>query len=291
MATILSPAFSPISEIVLKVTKAPLIYRNSARTLRLAVKKRNNAEKNYAIYNRFDHLKLAQRTDMPNKWIVQKEEKIIPPSRNRRSMLTPLEDYKLPYQKYSEADIERIQKKSDYFDPLFKPDVIKDYVNPQEEPFKSIYASSQDEGIESEYTRVKNITTPELWSYVERLAKIRIAPKPVFRKNDQPIVPTACGYIPPTENPPDLPYFVARTRNYVLPVYYRLHEDPQECHTIVRRISGDLWQFEEELRMYLESLSEKKRRILTSVQEPDGCVLFRGKHLSAIVDWLHSKGF
>lgn len=206
--------------------------------------------------------------------------------------LPSLKESTLPYKKYSSEEIKNLEHFETFYDPLFDPHLHekRHTVDPNEEPFNAIYTDSKSESAK-EYTNVQNITSPELWAHVERLARIKVAPELKPRKLDEPVKPLPSGFVPPSETQPDLPYFISRTRNNLLPVYYRLDSDPNECVTIVKRIDGDLWKFEEDLRTHLESLLNDKRRILTSVHEPDGRLLLRGRWIHETVDWLHAQGF
>lgn len=223
-----------------------------------------------------------------------------------RKPLSPVEAA-LPYQEYdAEA---RKGNFTTYYDPLFNPHLYEERhrVNPDEEPFNAIYSANENNTNEnnksssggqqtessssSDYTQVRNITSPELWKFVERLGRIKVAPQPRRRKAGEPIEKLPSGFVPPPETAPELPYFVARTRNHLLPVYYQLHSDPNECKTLVKQVTGDLWKLEEDLRSHLEALSGSNRRILSSVQEPDERIEFRGRYLHQVVDWLHAQGF
>lgn len=197
-----------------------------------------------------------------------------------------------PYEKYTQEEIDEYQSYGTYFDPQFNPHLheARNRVDPDDEPFNAIYADSKAESAK-EYTKVRNIATPELWSYVEQLESIRIAPQPRFRKPNEPIVPMPSGYVPPPEQPPDLPYYVARTRNYMMPVYYHLDNDPDKCYTLVKQVTGDLWKLQEDLRMHLEDINESRKRILTSVDEASECISFRGRYLHQVVSWLQQQGF
>lgn len=236
-------------------------------------------------------LKLGIRSPHPGQFSVPPMEPD-PEIVTKERKLPSLSESLPPYRKYSQETIDSIQKFETYYDPLFNPHLLEERhkVNPDEEPFNAIYADSKSES-SNQYTKVRNITTTELWDYVERLAKIKIAPRPEPRKPNEPIKPMASGYVPPPEVPPDLPYFIARTRNHILPVYYFLDSNPEKCHTIVKQVTGDLWQLEKDLRAHLETVTNSKRRILTSVQETDERILFRGRYIHEIVDWLHAQGF
>lgn len=196
------------------------------------------------------------------------------------------------FHQYDEQTRQHLTNFETYYDPLFNPHLQEERhrVDPNKEPFNAIYRDSQSEGAD-EYTKVRDITSPELWSCVEQLARIKVAPPVRRRKAGEPAKPLPSGFVPPPETPPDLPYFVPRTRNHLLPVYYHLSSDPNECKTSIRSISGDIWKLEEDLRTHLESLLGSNRRILSSVQEPDERIEFRGRYLHQVVDWLHAQGF
>uniref|UniRef100_A0A6G1S4D1 Large ribosomal subunit protein mL49 n=1 Tax=Aceria tosichella TaxID=561515 RepID=A0A6G1S4D1_9ACAR len=237
-------------------------------------------------------LVLARRMDARPDQYKPQEPPREPTIVTKERKLPSLEDSRLPYKKYSDEAIKSLQEFETFYDPLFNPHLPdeRNRVDPNEEPFNAIYTDSQSESTK-EYTSVRNITSPELWSHVENLARIKVPPMPKPRKANEQITPLPSGFVPPPETQPDLPYFISRTRNYLLPVYYRLHSDPNECVTIVKRIEGDLWQLEEDLRNHLESLLADKQRILTSVQETDGRIELRGKWIHQTVDWLYAQGF
>lgn len=235
-------------------------------------------------------LKLAESTKMPLQWKAP-EQPPDPKILTKERKLPSMAESAPPYKKYSHEEIDSIQKFETYYDPLFNPHLHEQRhtVNPDEEPFNAIYQESKSEATK-EYTGVRNITSPELWEYVERLARIKVAPSVARRKPNEEPKPLPSGFYPPPDCPPDLPYFIPRTRNHLLPVYYILNSDPNKCVTTVHKIDGDLWQFERDLRTHLEEV-KKLDKILTSVQETDARVEFKGRHLHEIVDWLHMKGF
>lgn len=256
--------------------------------------KRTFEDRNRLILDAHKHkrLGLAETTGRSDQWKLRTPQKPDPIIKKVERKLPPLSESSLPYEKYSDKEVESIQNFETYYDPLFNPHLHEERhrVNPDEEPFDAIYVDSKSEGSQ-EYTETRNITTPQLWEYVERLARIKIAPELRRRKANEPVTALPSGFVSPPETPPDLPYFICRTRNYLLPVYYMLEKEPSDCCTIVKQVTGDLWKLEEDLRNHLESLSGTSTRILTSVKETDGQVAFRGRHLRPVVDWLHAKGF
>lgn len=218
-----------------------------------------------------------------------KEEIIV--KRDRK--LNRLQDELPSYNMYYDQEYKDEKNKSIYYDPQFNPHLHEERyrVDPDDEPFNAIYAGNEQTEGGQQYTNVKNVTTPELWSFVELLARHKIAPEIPTRKLGEPIKPMPSGYVPPPDTAPDLPYFVARTRNHLLPVYYGLSKDPDECMTYVKNVMGDMWLFEEQLRKHLESLNPTQGKLVSTVREPDEMVGFRGKHLHQVVDWLHHQGF
>lgn len=287
-------AASSTPQLLVRQLRSPFLSSQRYQRGPFGKPKRTFEDRNRAILERYDNLRLKLASPdggIPNKWKVPE----LPPKPTvikKERKLESLAETMPPYHKYSEQEIESFDKHGTYYDPLFNPHLHEERnrVNPDEEPFNAIYADSKSESA-NEYTKVRNITTPELWEYVERLAKIKVAPLPDRRKAGEPPTPMPSGFMPPPESPPDLPYFVPRTRNYLLPVYYHLDNDPEKCSTIVKQVTGDLWQLEEDLRTHLESLNKTNRRILTSVLETDDRVCFRGRYLHQVVDWLHAQGF
>lgn len=256
--------------------------------------KRKYEDRNRVILKQHESKRLKLATPTPGRPL--QFEPIPEPKKTRilekERKLPSLSESASPYQRYSEDEINHLQNFETFYDPKFNPHLHeKRYeVDPREEPFEAIYQDSNSDAAR-EFTKVRNVGNPELWEYVERLARIKIAPEPPRRKQGDPITRLPSGIVPPPDSPPDLPYFVPRTRNYLLPVYYNLGADAESCNTMIRGISGDLWQLEEELRTHLQSLQKSKRRILSSVFETDGIVAFRGRHIHQIIDWLHLKGF
>lgn len=261
-----------------------------------SVSKPNWIERNRKVLGQHAHRKLKLATELgelPGQWKLPAQEANPKVFRIDRR-LAPLRDAMHPYPRYSQEAIDKITfRKSTFYDPLFNPNVYDEHnrINPEEEPFNAIYLGHEDTEGGQQYTKVRNVTSPDLWEYVKRLARIKIAPEVKRRKPNEPLIAMSSGFIPPPEEPPNLPYFIARTRNHLLPVYYWLENDSEKCVTLVKNVMGDIWKFEEDLRSYLESLNKSGERILTSVQEPDEVVEFKGKHLHDVVDWLHGQGF
>lgn len=85
------------------------------------------------------------------------------------------------------------------------------------------------------------------------------------------------------------PYFVSRTKNHQVPVYLSSTFRGQRKITKLRRIEGDIWALEKELKQTLQSAL--KKRIETRVNEVSGQIDFKGIHVDMISDYLMAKGF
>ncbi|XP_054720349.1 39S ribosomal protein L49, mitochondrial-like [Uloborus diversus] len=120
------------------------------------------------------------------------------------------------------------------------------------------------------------------WHFVERLFPPLRIPEPIKKTS-------STGWRAPSETVPNLPYFVERTRNHMLPVYERHISVYEILVTRVRRVHGDIWVFEHDLKSYLEErLGEE---VESNVNEISCYVNFRGRHSELIKEWLYNKGF
>lgn len=74
------------------------------------------------------------------------------------------------------------------------------------------------------------------------------------------------------------------------PVYLTLSKRGMRKLTYIRRIQGDIWKLESDLKKHLEQF--KKRNIVSSrINELAGVVVFRGDFVSIVKKWLEEKGF
>lgn len=87
----------------------------------------------------------------------------------------------------------------------------------------------------------------------------------------------------------DHPYYVQRTKNYMIPVYMDITFRGTRRITTIRKIHGNIWALESELRKYLEQRTNKV--IGVRVNELIGEIQFRGDHVSLVKKWLDEKGF
>ncbi|KAL5008953.1 hypothetical protein ScPMuIL_014534 [Solemya velum] len=125
----------------------------------------------------------------------------------------------------------------------------------------------------------------EDFKYVERLLPNPLIPDPPNHE----VYPTPSGWQPPQESALDHPYFINRTSSHHLPLYLNTRAAGRQRLTTVRKIDGDIWKFEEDLRHYLETLTEEP--IITQVHEVARFVRVKGYHLDDVAKFLMEKGF
>lgn len=124
---------------------------------------------------------------------------------------------------------------------------------------------------------------PNDWKYVERLLPPETVPQPIV-KDYYP-----SGWKPQANNLKDRPYFIPRTKNHMMPVYLEILDRGRKRLTNIRKIQGDIWQLEEELRNFLQKDSLKPIR--TQVNEMNGYICIHGDHVNAIKYYLLNKGY
>ena len=122
----------------------------------------------------------------------------------------------------------------------------------------------------------------EDWKYVERLLPLKVVPEPT-PKSEYPST-----WQPQSEDAKNFPYFVARSRNHMMPVYLKVYGRGSKRITSVKRIQGDIWLLEQELRKFLQS--EQIRPIRSQVNELSGAIYFHGDYVNAIKYWLTKRG-
>lgn len=91
-------------------------------------------------------------------------------------------------------------------------------------------------------------------------------------------------------SPTDNPYFIRRTKNYMLPVYLDITYRGVRKITIISKIEGDIWALEHDLRTRLENY-KAKRIFASQIYEFSGMIKFKGDYVSRIKEWMEMKGF
>ncbi|KAI3356962.1 hypothetical protein L3Q82_003352 [Scortum barcoo] len=123
----------------------------------------------------------------------------------------------------------------------------------------------------------------EEYRFVERLIPPSRVPAPPRHAGRSP-----SGWAPPAEAPPALPYMVRRSRMHNIPVYSDLTHGSRKT-TLVRKVEGDIWALEADVKQYLKELTG--RELPTQVNEVTGTLKVKGHYHTELKEWLASKGF
>ncbi|XP_020292020.1 probable 39S ribosomal protein L49, mitochondrial isoform X1 [Pseudomyrmex gracilis] len=149
----------------------------------------------------------------------------------------------------------------------------------------SSYKSSSKYTKPEDYTDYEISNDPNEWKYVERLLRYKIIPKPPSTTD----VELPSGYKPAQALPKDTPYFVERTKNYMQPVYLQVNLRKVKRVTKIRKIQGDIWKLDQDLKEYIEDIT--KQKIASQIFEFAGLIILRGDHVSRVKKWMDMKGF
>ncbi|XP_031557822.1 39S ribosomal protein L49, mitochondrial-like [Actinia tenebrosa] len=93
------------------------------------------------------------------------------------------------------------------------------------------------------------------------------------------------GWVPPTETPPDLPFFLKRSKMNNLPVYTDYKAGGTRHITVIRKIKGDLKALECLLHDKLD------KDLVIQINELTGQVKIKGNHKDKVVSILKELGF
>lgn len=87
----------------------------------------------------------------------------------------------------------------------------------------------------------------------------------------------------------NLPYFVERTKNHLLPVYLDISYRGLRKLTLIKNITGDIWKLNEDLLNHLQKV-EKKTVVGSRVDEIACLIKLKGDHVYYTTQWLLAKG-
>ncbi|XP_037935925.1 probable 39S ribosomal protein L49, mitochondrial [Teleopsis dalmanni] len=137
-----------------------------------------------------------------------------------------------------------------------------------------------------EYPNVEVVHNPPEWKYVERVLPQIIVPKPEVKKE------YPSGWKLPTalNNPDKLKYYVARTANHMIPVYLKRYYRGQRRITAIRRIQGDIWALEKDLRAVVEK-SRDGKTCASRVNEMSRQIYFHGDYVDVVREFLKDNGY
>ncbi|KAJ8956566.1 hypothetical protein NQ317_012638 [Molorchus minor] len=92
---------------------------------------------------------------------------------------------------------------------------------------------------------------PTDWKYVERILPLSVVPEPKKKDN------YTSGWKRQADNLQNRPYFIERTKNHMIPVYLKISQRGIRRETIVKKIQGDIWLLEKELRTFWSPKHQK----------------------------------
>ncbi|XP_069501060.1 large ribosomal subunit protein mL49 [Ambystoma mexicanum] len=139
----------------------------------------------------------------------------------------------------------------------------------------------QLENVPSEYPGI--VESTEEYKFVERLIPPSSVPNPPKHEG-----PTPSGWRAPQDLPPALPYMVRRSRMHNVPVYTDISTGNRKS-TLIRKIEGDIWALERDVKEYLTQTSGKTP--LAQVHEVTGTIRIKGYFDMELKNWLMDKGF
>lgn len=142
------------------------------------------------------------------------------------------------------------------------------------EKFKSI----------EDHPDVEVIKNPPEWKYVEELLGLKLVPVPEIK----PEYPS--GWKPQDpEKYKQLPYYVKRTKNHMLPVFLSIKHRGFRRVTFIKNIEGDIWHLEKEC---IELIKGRTRNnpVYTHVNEMSGSIKIKGDYVTLIQKYFFDKG-
>ncbi|XP_052618373.1 39S ribosomal protein L49, mitochondrial [Peromyscus californicus insignis] len=122
------------------------------------------------------------------------------------------------------------------------------------------------------------------YQFVERLFPPTKIPEPPKHKH----YPTPSGWQPPKDPPPNLPYFVRRSRMHNIPVYKDITHGNRQM-TVIRKVEGDIWALQKDVEEFLSPQLGKTP--VTQVNEVTGTLRIKGYFDEQLKAWLLEKGF
>lgn len=127
------------------------------------------------------------------------------------------------------------------------------------------------------------LESAEEYKFVERLIPPTRVPSPPKHAG-----PTPSGWTPPSDSPPSLSYVIRRSRMHNIPVYTELTNGSRRT-TLVRKVEGDIWALEKDVKQYLMEVTGKE--LPTRVNEVTMTLRVKGHFEDELKEWLVRKGF
>lgn len=135
--------------------------------------------------------------------------------------------------------------------------------------------NAADQNLTIKYEVSKN---PNEWKYVESILPPKVIPQP------KPLAEYPSGWKPQENITEDLPFYITRTKNHMIPVYLKISQRGTKRLTYVKKIQGDIWLMEKKLLEFLQR--EEIRPIRSQVNELARHICFHGDYVNAIKYYL-----
>lgn len=143
--------------------------------------------------------------------------------------------------------------------------------------------SEKFEGIDR-HPNVEVIENPPEWKYVEELLGQKLVPQPELK----PEYPS--GWKPQDpEKFKDLPYFIKRSKNHMLPVYLSITYRGFRRVTYIKNIEGDIWQLEKDCMELIRSRIGNNP-VYSQINEMTRTIKIKGDYVTLIQKDLYNKG-
>jgi translation initiation factor 1 (eIF-1/SUI1) len=143
--------------------------------------------------------------------------------------------------------------------------------------------------LDPKQTYTKTQESADEFDVVERLLGQDTVPQVPEKSLRQ--FPTPSGWIPPAATPPNLLYFVHRTRYHNLPVYLEAMGKAQTKKlTRVNQVQGDIWKLEKELIKHVRNHASDGL-VASQVSEVNRWIKIKGNYVDQIKEFLLEKGF
>ncbi|XP_013192298.1 large ribosomal subunit protein mL49 [Amyelois transitella] len=126
------------------------------------------------------------------------------------------------------------------------------------------------------------VKKPPEWTYVERLLPFENIPQ-LKPKDKYP-----SGFVPQKEESINLPYFLPRNKYHDVPIYLQLSHRGQRKISEIRKIEGDIWLLNDEVKALLKTKHQKY--IETRVHELTRTIEVKGDYVNDLKEWAYSKG-
>lgn len=128
------------------------------------------------------------------------------------------------------------------------------------------------------------IANPPEWKYVEQLIGKKLIPKPEI-KAEYP-----SGWKPQDpELYKQLPYYIRRSRNHMVPIYLDISYRGMRRLTIIRNIEGDIWQLEEDFKHAIRNRIGNNP-VYTQINEMHGIIKIKGDYVTLLQKYVLNKG-